>query len=87
MYILPENYVAPEPSAPFVPSAGQRAALKNKMKQYINNKGVPVSLQELIKTAVAFVIENHGVHLHDSLVKEIALEIQEEWHPAPVEEE
>jgi len=86
IYIYPEDYVKPEPAAEVVLTAARRTALKNKMKQYINNKGVPILLPELIETAIKYLLDNHNLHIHDSILADIALEIQLEWHPPVIEE-
>lgn len=85
IYILPEKYVEPDAPAKVELTTQQRTALKTKMQTYLNNKGVPASLKELVEDAHAYVLAQTGKHIHDSVFKEVALEIQNEWHP-PVTE-
>lgn len=87
MLIYPENWEEPTPPAPIVLTSAQRAALKTKMQTYINNKGVPILLRELCQTAHDYVLENTGKHINDDVFKEVAMEIQAEWHPPAEPEE
>jgi hypothetical protein len=72
MWIYPENYETPETPTPVALTTQQRTAIKNKMKQYLNNKGVPVLLKELCEDA-------HSKHINVDVLKTIALEIREEY--------
>jgi hypothetical protein len=83
MLIYPENWEEPAVASAVTLTAPQRVALKTKMKEYLNNKGVPIQLKELCDIAHDYVLDQVGKHIHDSVFKEVALEIQEEWYPTP----
>jgi hypothetical protein len=79
MWIYPENYETPETPTPVALTTQQRTAIKNKMKQYLNNKGVPVLLKELCEDAHAYIMDNYSKHINVDVLKTIALEIREEY--------
>lgn len=80
-YVYPENWVEPEKPSKTELTTQQRQSVKNKMKTYLNNKGKPILLRELIDDANKFVLSDSGKHIHDNIFSAIALEIQDEWHP------
>jgi len=80
LYVYPENYVKPEDLVKPVLSSQQRLAVKNRMKQYLNSdQSRKLAVKALVTTAQNYILENYGLHIHDSVLKEIALEIRQEY--------
>lgn len=87
IYVYPENWVEPAPPLKIVLSDAQRLAVKNKMKEYINLKDKPILIKDLAEVAQKFILKNYNVHIQDQVLAEIAIEIQNEWHPVIIEKE
>jgi hypothetical protein len=85
MRIYPENWTQPEVTE-IVLTEEQRLAIKNMMKTYINNAGQPMLVSKLVDVAESYIYTNYSVHVKRKILGQIAIEIQEEWHPV-VEEE
>jgi hypothetical protein len=77
--IYPEDYVPPDPPDPVVLTVGQRAALKTRMQNYINNQGVPIPIKTLIDDCQQWLISTYNKHVAESDIRDIALEIRSEW--------
>lgn len=86
IYIYPEFWEEPEAPAPVVLTAAQKETMKNRMKTYVNNQNRPILIKELVETAQNYILSTFGKHIPDDILVEIALEIQNEWHPPVVTE-
>jgi hypothetical protein len=76
IYVYKVGYVEPDPPVKSVLTPAQREAVKTKMQERVDNKG-KVPIKELIDLATAHAL-SLGKHIHDSVFKEIALEIRAE---------
>lgn len=79
IYIYPQNYEEPVIPPPIELTPSERATVKNRMQIYITNQNRPILLRELVDTAQQWLINVHNKHVRDSVLREIALEIREEW--------
>jgi hypothetical protein len=86
IYIYPENWVETAPTPTVALTSGQRDTVKAGMKTYVNNEDKPILIKELVEYAQSYILTNYEVHIKDEILGEIALEIQNEWHP-PAEPE
>jgi hypothetical protein len=85
MRIYPENWTQPEVTE-IVLTEEQRLAIKDMMKTYINGIGQPILVSKLVDVAESYIYTHYSVHVKRKILGQIAIEIQEEWHPV-VEEE
>ncbi|MHC5062173.1 MAG: hypothetical protein ACYTFK_14005 [Planctomycetota bacterium] len=78
--IYPQGWIEPPADDPVVLNPTQRALVKTKMKDYVTAQGKPVLIKEIIEEGQRRIANNYpNVHVNDDDLKEIALEIREEW--------
>ncbi len=84
--VYPENWTPPDETTPEVLTAPQRAWIKTRMQTYITTNG-PVAVGQVVNIAHDRLIQQYGKHLRNDVLREIVLEIREEWgYPEDPEE-
>lgn len=78
IYVYPENWTPSDETTPEVLTAPQRAWIKTRMQTYITNNG-PVTVGQVVNIGHDKLIAQYNKHLRNDVLREIALEIREEW--------
>lgn len=79
IYIYPEDYTIIENPPKDEMSPQLRSAIKTRMKNYVIDQNRPIMIKELLDLAQDRLISEHGKHIHDKILRKIALEIRDEW--------
>lgn len=76
--VYPEDWTPPVAPPPAELTAPQRAWIKTRMQNYITTNG-PVSVGRLAHIGHDRLISEYNKHIRNDVLREIALEIREEW--------
>ena len=77
-FVYPENYVPPAVPSPVVLTAAQRNWIKGRIQAYITANG-KTAVGKMVHLAHDRAISQYKKHIHTDVLREIVLEIRDEW--------